>query len=97
MKRTVEELIALRAKRGPDDREKLREERRRAANRAKRWKMRDGDLIKELGLTQDELRGLVVEAQDSSARKRWARLGAGLGAREEKAVLSQVPLPEAAE
>jgi hypothetical protein len=75
MKRTAEELIALRAKRETVDKEKLREERRRAAGRAKRRRLGDGDLLKELQLTTEELRGLVLDAQRDGTRERWARLG----------------------
>jgi hypothetical protein len=77
MKRTAEELIALRAKRESEDKIKLREERRRASGRAKRRKLGDGDLVRELRLTTEELRGLVLEAQQPGTRARWARLGAG--------------------
>jgi hypothetical protein len=75
MKRTAEELIALREKREGDDKEKLREERKRAAGRAKRRRLNDGDLVKELGLTTEEIRGLVLDAQREGTRERWARLG----------------------
>lgn len=75
MKRTAEELIALRAKREGDDKEKLQEERRRAAMRARRRRLGDGDLVKELGLTSEELRGLVLDAQREGTRERWGRLG----------------------
>jgi hypothetical protein len=75
MKRTAEELIALRAQRERDDKTKLREERRRIAGRARRRRLGDGDLVKELGLTTEELRGLVLDAQREGTRERWARLG----------------------
>jgi hypothetical protein len=81
MKRTAEELIALRAKREGDDKQKLREERRRAAGRAKRRRLGDGDLVRELGLTTEELRGLVLEAKQPGTRARWARLGGARGVR----------------
>ena len=75
MKRTAEELIALREKRERDDKEKTRKERRRATNRAKRRKLGDGDLLQELQLTPEELRGLVLDAQREGTRERWARMG----------------------
>jgi len=81
MKRTAEELIAIREKRERDDKEKTREERQRAAGRARRGKLRDGDLVKALGLTTEEIRGLVLDAQREGTRERWARLGSGRGVR----------------
>jgi hypothetical protein len=89
MKRTAEELIALRAKREPDDKEKDREARRRSAGRAKRRKMRDGDLVEALGLTTAEMRGLVLDAP--GRRERWARLGSGRAVREVPEQLPETP------
>ncbi len=75
MKRTAEELMALREKRDRTDPEKNREERRRLATRQKRRKMGDGEVIKELGLSTAEFRGLVLDAERPGTRERWARDG----------------------
>jgi hypothetical protein len=96
MKRTAEELIALREKRERDDKAKARDERRRAASRERRGKLSDGDLLRELGLTSEELRGLVLDAKRHGTRERWARLGSGLMAKLDERERDDNELSEAA-
>lgn len=75
MKRTAEELVALRLQREQDDGDKDRKARKAASRRAKRRKMRGGDLIDELKLSAAELQGLVLDAGDKATRAKWARMG----------------------
>jgi hypothetical protein len=98
MKRTAEELLALREKRQGTDRENIRKERRLAAMRTRRAKLVDGDLVKELRLTTEEMRGMVLDAKDPATRKRWARMGSSRGSREvpSQAPVSAPPEPGAA-
>jgi hypothetical protein len=100
MARTAEELLELKKKRESTDRKKLREERRLATMRARRAKLVDGELIKQLHLTTEELGLLRLELP--SLREKWARRASGRGAREVPSSApaepaAPEPLPEAAE
>ena len=54
-------MVALRIERERDDREAARDAGRRVRRRAKRRKLGDGDLVRALDLTSDELTGLAQD------------------------------------
>lgn len=75
MARTAEELAVMRSRGREAHQEKLRKERRAAARRQKRDKVRGGELIDSLKLSDAEVQGLIKDAENKVTRDRWRRLG----------------------